>query len=108
MGRRTINISNCFPGRPYEKSLAARAGKRDDIKELNGVNDRPNNPLYGMTLETILERLVDCYGWNGLYERIEVRCFYNDPNINASLKFLRRTPWVRERVEALYLEMIGK
>jgi uncharacterized protein (DUF2132 family) len=85
-----------------------RAGKGNDIKEPSGINSQPNNPLHGMTLETILECLVDYYGWNGLYERIEVRCFYNDPSVKSSLKFLRRTPWARARVETLYLEMIGK
>ena len=64
---------------------------------------QPNNPLHGLTLETILNRLVDHYGWAELGQIIEIRCFNLDPSIASSLKFLRRTPWAREKVEALYL-----
>ena len=62
-----------------------------------------NNPLHGLTLEAILKRLVDHYGWDELGQTIEIRCFNLDPSIASSLKFLRRTPWAREKVEALYL-----
>lgn len=62
-----------------------------------------NNPLHGLTLETILTRLVTRYGWAELGQIIEIRCFNLDPSIASSLKFLRRTPWAREKVEALYL-----
>jgi uncharacterized protein (DUF2132 family) len=62
-----------------------------------------NNPLHGITLETIVTVLVAHYGWNGLAERIPVNCFSNDPSIKSSLKFLRKTPWARDKVEALYL-----
>ncbi len=62
-----------------------------------------NNPLHGLTLEAILTRLVDRYGWAELGKIIEIRCFNLDPSIPSSLKFLRRTPWAREKVEALYL-----
>lgn len=62
-----------------------------------------NNPLHGITLETIVTALVTHYGWNGLAERIPVNCFSNDPSIKSSLKFLRKTPWARDKVEALYL-----
>jgi uncharacterized protein (DUF2132 family) len=62
-----------------------------------------NNPLHGLTLETILTRLVARYGWPELGQIIEIRCFNLDPSIASSLKFLRRTPWAREKVEALYL-----
>ena len=61
-----------------------------------------------MTLAKILECLVDYYGWEGLHNRIEVRSFHNEPSTKSSLKFLRRTPWARARVEALFLEMIGQ
>lgn len=64
---------------------------------------QPNNPLHGVTLATMLEKLVGHYGFSGLAERIDVRCFSNDPSFSSSLKFLRRTPWAREKVEALYL-----
>jgi len=66
-----------------------------------------NNPLHGKTLETILTALLGHYGWNGLAERIPVNCFKNDPSIKSSLKFLRKTPWARDKVEALYLSLPG-
>lgn len=61
------------------------------------------DPLHGLTLEAIVTALVERYGWPGLGERIPVRCFVVDPSIKSSLKFLRRTPWAREKVESLYL-----
>lgn len=64
------------------------------------------NPLHGLTLEAILNALVVHYGWSGLAERIPVRCFSADPSINSSLKFLRKTPWARDKVEGLYLFML--
>ena len=64
------------------------------------------NPLHGLTLERILTELVAHYGWASLGERIPVRCFTHDPSIASSLKFLRRTPWAREKVEGLYLFML--
>lgn len=69
-------------------------------------NEQPNNPLHGITLETILTSLVDHYGWDDLGRCVKVRCFTHDPSIKSSLKFLRRTPWAREEVEELYLETI--
>jgi uncharacterized protein (DUF2132 family) len=62
-----------------------------------------NNPLHGLTLEAILTRLVARYGWAELGQIIEIRCFNLDPSVVSSLKFLRRTPWAREKVEALYI-----
>jgi len=62
-----------------------------------------NNPLHGITLETILTRLIEKYGWEELGKRIPIQCFINDPSIKSSLKFLRRTPWARKKVEELYL-----
>jgi uncharacterized protein (DUF2132 family) len=67
-----------------------------------------NNPLHGMTLEMLLERLVDYYGWDQLGDRISIRCFQINPSIKSSLQFLRRTPWARKRVEELYLHMLRK
>ncbi len=64
---------------------------------------QPNNPLHGITLEALLDELVRRHGWDGLGRRIDIRCFRNEPSIASSLKFLRRTPWAREQVEALYL-----
>jgi uncharacterized protein (DUF2132 family) len=66
---------------------------------------KSNDPLHGLTLEKILTELVAFYGWLELSRIIEVRCFYNDPSIKSSLKFLRHTPWAREKVEKLYLDM---
>jgi uncharacterized protein (DUF2132 family) len=60
--------------------------------------------LHGITLESLLSRLVGHYGWDGLGKRIDINCFNKDPSIKSSLKFLRRTPWAREQVEQLYLE----
>ena len=65
-----------------------------------------NNPLHGVTLEQILNRLVAQYGWVEMGRMIEIRCFNVDPSIQSSLKFLRRTPWARAKVEALYLQAI--
>jgi uncharacterized protein (DUF2132 family) len=67
---------------------------------------QPRNPLHGMTLEKIVTALADHYGWEGLGERIQIRCFTHDPSVNSSLKFLRKTPWAREKVESLYLFML--
>ncbi len=67
---------------------------------------QPRNPLHGLTLEAVLSGLVDGYGWDGLALRIPVRCFALDPSVTSSLKFLRKTPWAREKVESLYLYML--
>ena len=64
---------------------------------------QPKNPLHGITLETIVCELSDLLGWEELGRRIPIRCFTNDPSITSSLKFLRRTPWARQKVESLYL-----
>jgi len=69
---------------------------------------QPNNPLHGKTLEAIIVYLVSYYGWEQLGERIRINCFRKDPSIKSSLKFLRRTPWAREKVEKLYIEAIQK
>lgn len=66
------------------------------------VDTRATDPLHGVTLEQILTRLVDHFGWDELGRRIEIRCFNLDPSISSSLKFLRRTPWARQKVEQLY------
>lgn len=67
---------------------------------------QPRNPLHGITLEAILTALVAHYGWAGLGERIAVRSFTHEPSITSSLKFLRKTPWARDKVEGLYLFML--
>lgn len=68
---------------------------------------QPNNPLHGITLEMILNQLVKQYGWDELGKRIPINCFRDKPSIKSSLKFLRRTPWARKKVEALYLESLS-
>jgi len=64
-----------------------------------------NNPLHGVTLEAMLIELHAHFGWEGLAERIDIRCFKSEPSIKSSLTFLRRTPWAREKVEALFVRM---
>ena len=67
---------------------------------------QPRNPLHGLTLEAIVTALVAHYGWDELGRRIPVRCFTSEPSVSSSLKFLRKTPWAREKVEGLYLFML--
>ena len=64
-----------------------------------------NNPLHGITLEKIVRSLVDYYGWVALSKKIDINCFKTNPSIKSSLKFLRKTPWAREKVETLYLSI---
>ena len=67
------------------------------------MNEQPNNPLHGITLEKIVTQLVDHYGWDELGTMIDIRCFNWEPSIKSSLKFLRKTQWAREQVEELYM-----
>ena len=67
---------------------------------------QPRNPLHGVTLEAMVVALSEYFGWEGLGTRIPVRCFQSDPSVASSLKFLRKTPWAREKVEGLYLFML--
>ncbi|HAQ58369.1 MAG TPA: transporter [Opitutae bacterium] len=70
--------------------------------------EQPKNPLHGYTLEQIVVSLSDYYGWEGLGGRIEVRCFNDDPSVKSSLKFLRKTPWARKKVEDLFIYTLAK
>jgi len=70
--------------------------------------NQPNNPLHGKTLEAIMVYLVSYYGWDELGEIIRINSFRSNPSIKSSLKFLRRTPWAREKVEKLYIDTVGK
>ncbi len=70
--------------------------------------NQPNNPLHGIKLQQIVEELVAHYGWEALGLRINIRCFTHEPSVKSCLKFLRRTPWARAKVEELYLEMLEK
>lgn len=67
---------------------------------------RKQDPLHGITLKTIVTQLEEKYGWEELGKRININCFTNDPSLNSSLKFLRKTPWAREKVESLFLKTI--
>lgn len=67
-------------------------------------NEQPKNPLHGITLQTLLQDLVDRHGFEQLGQQIPIRCFTHDPSLRSSLKFLRKTPWARAKVEALYLK----
>jgi uncharacterized protein (DUF2132 family) len=67
------------------------------------TGNQPNNPLHGITLEEIVVKLVEHYGWYELGEKIRINCFTSDPSVKSSLKFLRKTPWARAEVEQLYL-----
>jgi len=71
-------------------------------------NEQPRNNLHGVTLEMILNHLVEQYGWDELGKRIVIKCFINDPSVKSSLKFLRKTPWARKKVEDLYLYSVNK
>lgn len=72
------------------------------------ADSQPNNPLHGITLEMIVTHLVDRYGWAELGTRIPIKCFTDNPSIKSSLKFLRRTPWARKKVEELYLKSLAE
>jgi len=69
-------------------------------------HDHSSNPLHGVTLERMLTELVEHFGWEAMGQRIRIRCFTSDPSIPSSLKFLRKTPWAREKVESMYLYML--
>ncbi len=70
------------------------------------MNAQPNNPLHGVTLEAILNHLVNHYGWDELGQTIKIKCFTHQPSIKSCLTFLRKTPWARGKVEALYLQSL--
>ncbi len=67
--------------------------------------EQPNNPLHGVKLKDLLEWLVENYGWEQMASKVNINCFHNNPTVKSSLKFLRRTPWARDKVEQLYLDL---
>ena len=73
---------------------------------LTSDKPQPKNPLHGVTLERIVTELVEHFGWAELGEQVRINCFIDDPSIASSLKFLRKTPWARTKVESLYLFML--
>ena len=72
------------------------------------MTPQPHNPLHGLTLQHIVEHLAGHYGWAELGQRLPIRCFTHEPSVSSSLKFLRRTPWARAKVESLYLYTLRK
>ena len=97
-----------MPARQSEPAAVLGLGWADAMNDASppGHETPPRqarNPLHGLTLEHIVDALVETYGWSGLAERVPLRCFSSDPSVSSSLKFLRKTPWAREKVEALYL-----
>lgn len=70
------------------------------------MDSHPNDPLHGYTLETMVTRLVEEYGWEELAGRIRIRCFANDPSIKSTLTFLRKTPWARKKIESIFIELV--
>jgi uncharacterized protein (DUF2132 family) len=81
-----------------QNPLLESASWSDDM-----TDQKPKDPLHGITLEMILTQLVEQYGWDEMGKAVRIKCFTNDPSIKSSLQFLRRTPWARSKVEALYL-----
>ena len=81
---------------------------RDNVRMTNPTarTEQPRNPLHGVTLEAIVRALEAHFGWEALARQIPVRCFTHDPSVSSSLKFLRKTPWARDKVESLYLFML--
>lgn len=67
------------------------------------TGEQPKNPLHGVSLERVVLRLVDHYGWDGIADKININCFKHEPSVKSSLTFLRRTPWARAQVEDLYI-----
>lgn len=75
---------------------------------MSNVQSQPNNPLHGKTLENILAELLNYYGWDQMGYYVNINCFKENPSIKSSLKFLRKTPWARQKVEDLYINMLGE
>ncbi len=91
----------------FNETIDSRLREKDNFKTKTEMNqNQPNNPLHGVKLADILQLLVSEYGWEELSNRININCFKSNPTIKSSLKFLRRTPWARAKVEKLYLKTI--
>ncbi|MDC1288105.1 VF530 family protein [Gammaproteobacteria bacterium] len=71
-------------------------------------SEQANNPLHGLTLAKVIARLEEHYGWDGMAQRVDINCFKSDPSVKSSLKFLRKTQWARDKVEALYISTFTK
>jgi uncharacterized protein (DUF2132 family) len=95
-----------MPNLPANSSPPAAGQMARPVETKDQPPEQPRNPLHGLTLEAIVAALADYYGWDDLGQRIPVRCFTHDPSVASSLKFLRKTPWARDKVEGLYLFML--
>ena len=91
---------------PTDPAVPADAAVAPAPSPAAAPKKQANNPLHGLTLETIVTALHAHYGWDGLAQRIPLRCFEKDPSVKSSLKLLRQTPWARDKVEGLYLFML--
>ncbi len=80
----------------------------NQIEPHNITNSKTNDTMHGITLEMILKALVKHHGWEKLGTLLKINCFNSDPSIKSSLTFLRKTPWARKKVEAIYLDTLGK
>src|SRR6185295_8034410 len=92
---------------------AARGGRAADggrpgveAAAMTAPRDQTGDPLHGVTLERMLNELVEHFGWEAMGKRVAIRCFTSDPSVSSSLRFLRKTPWAREKVEGIYLSML--
>lgn len=86
-----------------QNDLPTDATTKSNVEKTN-VKNNSTDPLHGLTLAVLLERLVEIYGWEELARFVKIRCFSHDPSIKSSLSFLRRTPWARKEVEDLYIK----
>src|SRR5690606_11020627 len=93
-------------GPPQAEFAPPRGAATREAAERGGHTQQPRNPLHGVTLEAMVTALAEYFGWDGLGERIPVRCFNVDPSVPSCLRFLRKTPWAREKVDGLYLFML--
>ncbi len=101
---KSVDSKPADPTSPYSKWIESNPStpKPEDSQ---ATHLQPKNPLHGITLEQIVKSLVEHYGWERLGQHIDIKSFNNDPSIKSSLKFLRKTPWAREKVENLYLSL---
>ncbi len=92
------------PRAPILETATEVTSSKENALASAALPDQPHNPLHGITLEKILHQLVEMHGWEEMGRRITIRCFTDNPSIQSSLKFLRKTPWARKKVERLFLE----
>lgn len=102
----TLGLRLHFEGLKIPQPQRMCSGQNPAMTALPSPPDQPRNPLHGVTLEAMVTALHTHFGWADLALRIPIRCFTHEPSVNSSLKFLRKTPWAREKVEGLYLFML--